>query len=205
MFWAVIVLEFSSRCGSHLALLLGCASSLLACAAFGCFRHLGLGLRLHWLAGGALLLLPVFSLLDCRVLRLLPELRLLRLLLTDIFEGHTNDGLLELLGLARASLAALVGLALFVHATPCLRPFELNWFDALMEERIGLAIYEKVDLAILRHESLAAAGVDAVFRVCAEVSLDHHCEKCVLNASVSRGQDEQVAAQDNSGLRTDDL
>merc|ERR1740121_2169684 len=77
------------------------------------------------------------GLLGGLLLGLLPKLRLLRLLLPDVVQRHADDGLLELLHLARPLLGRLVGLALLVHAAPGLCPSQLHRLDALVEQGIG--------------------------------------------------------------------
>merc|ERR1719320_1562326 len=102
------------------------------------------------------------------------ELRLHGLLLLDVVEGHPDDGLLELLGLAGALLRLLVRLALLVHAAPSLRPAQLDSLDPLVEQGVRLRADEKAGLAILGHEPLAAPRVDAVLRVSAQIGFGDH-------------------------------
>mmetsp|Transcript_107265 Transcript_107265/g.218879 ORF Transcript_107265/g.218879 Transcript_107265/m.218879 type:complete len:221 (+) Transcript_107265:32-694(+) len=175
---------FKDLCRSSLALrleVLACTAT--ATAGLGCLTHLRRLLRLT-LGRGSLLgrscrLLrrrrsPRLRLLGCGFLGRLAELRLLRLLFLDVVQRHADDGLLELLRLPGALLRLIVHLAFLVHLSPSLGPAQLHRLDALVEQRVDLTADEERWLAIPGDEPLAAAWVDAVLGVGAEVSLDHH-------------------------------
>mmetsp|Transcript_17108 Transcript_17108/g.37671 ORF Transcript_17108/g.37671 Transcript_17108/m.37671 type:complete len:220 (+) Transcript_17108:36-695(+) len=174
---------FKDLCRSSLALRLEVLACTAAAAGLGCLAHLRRLLRLT-LGRGSLLgrscrLLrrrrsPRLRLLGCGLLRRLAQLRLLRLLLLDVIQRHADDGLLELLRLPSALLGLIVHLTLLVHLPPCLGPTQLHRLDALVEQRVDLGADEEAGLAIPSDEPLAAAWVDAVLGVGAEVSLDHH-------------------------------
>mmetsp|Transcript_128087 Transcript_128087/g.398946 ORF Transcript_128087/g.398946 Transcript_128087/m.398946 type:complete len:201 (+) Transcript_128087:35-637(+) len=136
-------------------------------------RHLAAGLGRG--LGGRDLRLARLGLLGGRLLGLLPELRLLGLLPLDVLERHADDGLLELLHLARALRRLLVGRALLVHAPPRLGPAQFDRLDPLVEERLRLLADEELALAVPGDVPLAGTGVHAVLRVRAELRLDDHC------------------------------
>ena len=83
----------------------------------------------------------------------------LGLLLLDVIEGHTDDGLLELDGALALLLAAFLSLALLVHAAPLLGPRELHSLLLLHVKGGGLVGDEHESLAILGNELRAAARV----------------------------------------------
>ncbi|KAJ8540555.1 hypothetical protein ON010_g12672 [Phytophthora cinnamomi] len=102
------------------------------------------------------------------------DLRLLVALLADVLSRDTDDGTLDLGGLASATAGDLLNLLrrskrqrtttdleLLVHAAPTQGPHDLGGLLALHEERLALRVDEHVGRAIATDEARAVAGVDA--------------------------------------------
>ena len=98
----------------------------------------------------------------------------------NLFERHTDNGLLNFDGLARALLEGFINFGLLVECTPCLSPSKFDWLDFLMEQTTGLCRDEVILRTVFGNETASTSWHNSELSERAFFGFSYHLERMYL-------------------------
>ena len=130
----------------------------------GCLNVGGLFVSFN-LLGGHFLSLTILDFLHGNIVLLITFHTGLSSASLDFLKGHTDDGLLDTVGLGFLLLVQFVNTDLLVEASPCEGPSKLEWLDLRVEHGAGFGGDEEMGFTISGDVAATTTWPDLVLSV----------------------------------------